>query len=539
MPFRKRFLPVCLTLCLAALAWWLLSGYVPMIPAKNAPAVSTLFDGARALQILDALTHQFKGRVVGSAQGYAAGDYIAGRFLAYGLQVETQDFREAGAFPPKGAERGWFAGRNVLGTLPGKEPGSIVVTAHRDCIRQAPEGAYDNGSGTAIMMELARAIASGGPHRYTYAFAAIDGEEVGLAGARALMNKRPAALQDIRLMVNLDMIGHKQSRQLGVAHTQYLSQEARALVASHFPIPQYSLFQFPIGRGTDAQLFALRGLPTLDVREILPMFAKIEYHGPADTYAQVSANSMQQAGQEVERLLLQGDAMGAFTRSEGPAFFNGSGVLPRWRYLLGGACVFVVLLVPMLFRFRAALHAGAPLVMLVLLMLLTGVLTALSGLWAGSAAFVLLPGLCTIAFLVLQIVAVRRTRKSASRTGILLTAAAPAFLFAGTWLLTGLWPLGIWTAAIAYVPAVLVTWKAGWHWRLLDVAVILPGMLLTWLIALAAWISAPAHAFPPGELAVFASVYFAAALAGIWGIFGRRPHRLVVSAPSAADPAVS
>jgi hypothetical protein len=78
----------------------------------------------------------------------------------------------------------------------------------------------------------------------------------------------------------------------------------------------------------------------------------------------------------------------------------------------------------------------------------------------------------------------------------------------------------------------MVTWRAGWGWRFLDVVLILPSLLLTWCVAMAAWISAPTHLFPQTKLAVFASLYLAAALVGVWGIFGRRPARQALTLPS-------
>jgi hypothetical protein len=528
---KIRILSVILTLCAIVLACRILSVYTPIAKAQKAPVVAVRFSGEQAMQRLDSLTHRFKGRVVGSRQGFAAADYVAQEFRSYGLNVDMQDFREPGAMAER-SQWGWFNGRNVIGLLKGREQGTVVLTAHRDCVPRAPEGAYDNGSGTAIIMELARALAAGGAHQYSYAFAALDGEEIGFAGARALMNNLPASLKDIRLMINLDMLGFKGRPQLALAHTQYLPPELRSLTANRFSIPQYSLLQFPIGRGTDAQLYVLRGFATLDIREYMPTFTKVENHNAGDTYDQISVDSIQQAGQAVEQLILQGDAMGIFTPSEGLAVFNGAGVLAHWRYILGGICILAAFLIPMLFRFRSASHGGKPGMIMAIMILLTGISTALSALWAGSGAFVMIPFCSLIIFLALQAVAMRLTKNPDSGMGHFLLAAAPPLLFAGTWILTGLWSLGLWLAVLAYFPAVLATWKPGWGWRFIDTVLILPSLLFTWLVALAAWLLAPTHAFPSAKLAFFTAIYAAAALIGIWGVFGRRPPRPALTAPS-------
>jgi hypothetical protein len=531
MPTRRLLLAAFLTVCLSVLACWILSVREPVAPARNVPRVPALFDGSQAMHQLDLLTHRFKGRVAGSAQGFAAANYIAGQFRAYGLKVEVQDFREVGYMFDR-AQWGWYPGQNVIGILQGQAKGAVVLTAHRDCVAKAPEGAYDNGSGTAVLLELARVLAAGEPHRYTYVFIATDGEELGMSGSRALMNKRPSALQDIRLMINMDMLGIKGNPQLGVSHTQFLPPETRALVATSLHIPKYNLLQFPMGRGTDAQIYVLRGLPTLDIREFLQAFTKAETHNARDTYDRISTDSIQKAGRTVEQLIREGDAMGVFVPSEGVVASNQSGILLPWRYRLGGACIFLALVLPLLFHLRPINGGYRPVKVMAVLILFVGVLTYLSAFWSGSLIFAALPFWGIIAFVVLQIVVICRAKGEDDGLGRLLVSAAPSLLFAGTWGLTGLWPLGFVLAVLAYFPAVLVTWKTGWRWRLFDIALTMPMFLLTFPIALIACLSAPLRFFPPAKLPFFAALYFAITLIGIWGIFGHRPRPAVALEPA-------
>jgi hypothetical protein len=530
MRIRRLFLPVGLTIGAAVLALRVLSVYVPVSPMANVPGVAARFNGEQAMHYLDSLTHQFKGRVVGSAQGFAAADYVAAQFRSYGLKVEVQNFREAGA---AGAfESGWYVGRNIIGVLPGWGKGSVALTAHRDCVSKAPEGAYDNGSGTAAVLELARVLAAGGPHRYTYVFGSLDGEEIGFAGARVLMNHCQEALKDIRLMINLDMVGLRDADQWRLTHTQYLSAEARALAASHFKLRPYDLFQIPMGRGTDAQLYVWRGMPAIDVSDSTSVPGKSgQNHNASDTYSQISAGSIQRLGRAVEQLILQGDAIDAFTPSNGLTASEEIGVLAPWRYRLGGAFILVMLAIPLLFRLRLLRRGGRAGLVMAALVVLIGILTAVSTLWSGSVIFAGLSVLGTIVVLVLQTVALLLTRSPDSGIGRLIVAAVPPFLFAGTWLLTGVWPLGLWMAAPAYLPAVFVTWKTGWGWRILDIVLLLPSIALIVFVAVVSWMSAPLHLFPAVKLALFVALYMAAALAGIWGIFGRRPPRRELALP--------
>jgi len=124
---------------------------------------------------------------------------------------------------------------NLLGLLPGSDPAvrgeCVVVGAHYDHlgyggensaspdqIGQIHPGADDNASGTAAMLEVARAFASQPPPRRTLLFAAFSGEELGVLGSAFLVKNPPAAcpVERMQLMVNLDMVGRPQQGKLYV-----------------------------------------------------------------------------------------------------------------------------------------------------------------------------------------------------------------------------------------------------------------------------------------------------------------------------------
>ena len=96
--------------------------------------------------------------------------------------------------------------RNVAGKLPGSDPKlaaeTIVIGGHYDHIgrfgNQVAEknlgkihnGADDNASGTAGIIELARLLSSGKRPRRTFVFVAFSGEEIGLFGSRHWVNAK-------------------------------------------------------------------------------------------------------------------------------------------------------------------------------------------------------------------------------------------------------------------------------------------------------------------------------------------------------------
>ncbi len=124
--------------------------------------------------------------------------------------------------------------RNVVAVLPGADPGTdrtIVVGAHYDHLgfggegslspdrREVHNGADDNASGTAVLLETARALATGPPLPLAVVFAAFTGEEKGLWGSAKYVEAPPAPLERTVAMLNLDMVGRVENDALTVFGT--------------------------------------------------------------------------------------------------------------------------------------------------------------------------------------------------------------------------------------------------------------------------------------------------------------------------------
>lgn len=107
---------------------------------------------------------------------------------------------------------------NVLGAVAGQDAQLgdevLVIGAHLDHLGQDPftgevfPGADDNASGTAVMMELARALALGPvPPARTVLFAAWNAEEAGLLGSAFYTQHPTYPLEDTILAFSVDMVG--------------------------------------------------------------------------------------------------------------------------------------------------------------------------------------------------------------------------------------------------------------------------------------------------------------------------------------------
>ena len=67
--------------------------------------------------------------------------------------------------------------------------------------------ASDNASGTVMVMDLARYFATGKKPYYSIAFMLFSGEEAGLLGSSYYTDHPLFPLEQIKLVINLDMVG--------------------------------------------------------------------------------------------------------------------------------------------------------------------------------------------------------------------------------------------------------------------------------------------------------------------------------------------
>jgi hypothetical protein len=187
--------------------------------------------------------------------------------------------------------------RNVVGTIAGSDPSlapeAVVVGAHYDHLglggrhSMAPDstgqvhnGADDNASGTAALLEIAHALggAATRPAR-TIVFAAFAGEELGLLGSAWYVEHPVVPLDATVAMVNLDMVGRPAGRVLvsGVESAPALDADVKAAGKGR----KVGLKSFREGAGvgsSDDTSFLVRKVPAIG------FFSGFhaDYHRPSD-----------------------------------------------------------------------------------------------------------------------------------------------------------------------------------------------------------------------------------------------------------------
>jgi glutaminyl-peptide cyclotransferase len=198
--------------------------------------------------------------------------------------------------------------RNVVGTVPGRDPSrTVIVAAHYDT-KDIPGflGANDGASGTAVVSELARTIE---PRELapTLVFLMFDGEEApagtpddqferyGLRGSKAVAPRYRGA----EAMVLLDFVGE---RNLRIPYEPYSDRELwdqlRA-AARRVGVARV----FPAGSGgailDDHVPFAEQGVPAIDLID----FDFPCWHLRCDDLSKISPRSLDAVGETLYELL--------------------------------------------------------------------------------------------------------------------------------------------------------------------------------------------------------------------------------------------
>ncbi|MEX1184486.1 MAG: M28 family peptidase [Gemmatimonadota bacterium] len=191
-----------------------------------APLQPAAVDSVELMRDIAVLAHDsMEGRRVGTEGSARARRFIEGRFAQIGLLPVDGDFQKP--FPVSGDVP--VTGVNLVGMIRGGELEDryIVVTAHYDHLGTRDgeifNGADDNASGTAALLQIAGYFSRQRP-RHSIIFAALDGEEGGLRGARAFIADPPVPQEAIVLNVNMDMVGRNDAGELYVAGTRHYPQ---------------------------------------------------------------------------------------------------------------------------------------------------------------------------------------------------------------------------------------------------------------------------------------------------------------------------
>lgn len=99
---------------------------------------------------------------------------------------------------------------NVIGSISGLKKKSIIISAHYDHLGMMGKalfpGANDNASGVAMLLSLANYFSDKSP-KYNLVFIAFGAEEAGILGSKYYVENPLFPLDDIKFVLNLDIMG--------------------------------------------------------------------------------------------------------------------------------------------------------------------------------------------------------------------------------------------------------------------------------------------------------------------------------------------
>ena len=269
------------------------------------PAV---LSGASALREVSAFVN-LGAKVSGTPAMEKAARHVRDRLLALGVEASIDTFQAA---TPRGA----IPFHNVVGRIPGKRPGILLLGSHTDT-KDIPDfvGANDGGSSTGLLLEIARVLRQAKWEGPEILLAFFDGEEAlhrytshdGLHGSRRLAEemKRQGRLRDVRAMILMDMIGDADLTVTLPADT------TPALARLVFAVSEFqgtrAHFGFAPNNMVDDHLpFQNEGVPAVDLIDFKygskPGWNDY-WHTPRDTLDKLSAASLETVGRLVLEML--------------------------------------------------------------------------------------------------------------------------------------------------------------------------------------------------------------------------------------------
>lgn len=269
---------------------------------------------------------EMKGRRTGTPEGEAAARWMAAQMEQAGLQkVTLQKFKTKGETGPEGL--------NAIGFLEGATDEWVVLCCHHDHLGvkdgQIYNGADDNASGCAVLLEVARrCAASKEKPKRGLVFCSFDAEEILLGGSRFFVGSGLVDVAKIAALVCMDMMGG-----------DFLPRDTTSLYvlgAENSPELQQALAKVPPIDGLDprrlgvnvieplGEIYARSDYGSFRAKKIPFVFLSTgqpwTYHKPEDDAERLNYAKMEKGVGFVHRLLLEiaaGDARPRYQKQPG------------------------------------------------------------------------------------------------------------------------------------------------------------------------------------------------------------------------------
>ena len=298
------------------------------------------------------------GRETGTEGERIAAEYIKKRFV----DLNIRPFDENGYFqkftfnktknPHQNANftnqlnDSSVTGTNVIGYIDNMSENTIVIGAHydhlgyggtnslyRDKKNQIHNGADDNASGTALVLDLASKLKTSNREN-NYLFIAFSGEEIGILGSNFFTKNSPILTEKYNYMINMDMVGRLDADSTLAVFGVGTSPLFKQVLTSSNSSFKLTLKDSGIGP-SDHTSFYTNDIP------VLHFFTgqHKDYHKPSDDYEKINFPGMEKISSFIYDIISQLNNQGKLKfkktvneSEQAPRFSVTLGVIPDYLF---------------------------------------------------------------------------------------------------------------------------------------------------------------------------------------------------------------
>ncbi len=283
------------------------SQVLPQLEKRPALAMLTpVFNAARMKKDVQILADDsMQGRGIGTAGLQASAEYIAEQFSAAGLKPAGDNGSYFQSFEVNGEDGKPVEVANVVAVIPGTNPDwkeeSVVVSAHYDHLGlgwpdvragnkgKIHNGADDNASGVAVMLELARTLGKSMTPARSVVFVAFTAEEAGLLGARHYVkNMQTYPAKKTMGNLNIDTVGRLEDNKLLILGSTSAREWKFIFMGASFVTGVQTEMPTQDIDSSDQVAFIEAGVPAVQFFS----GASPDYHKPTDTMDKLDFNGL-------------------------------------------------------------------------------------------------------------------------------------------------------------------------------------------------------------------------------------------------------
>lgn len=249
-----------------------------------------------------------------------------------------------------------LTGHNVIGYINNKAAGTIILGAHYDHLGYGDahnslyagstpmihNGADDNASGTAALIELGKWLKNSPFKKYNFVLVAFSGEELGLYGSKYFIDHSGIDMISVNYMINMDMIGRLNDSTHGLTIGGYGTSPSWGKI---IPMndPYFKIHTDSSGSGpSDHTSFYRKDIPVL----FFFTGSHKDYHKPSDDADKINYTGEVKIIEFIENIIVETDKADKLvfqkTRDNSPekmGFKVSLGIMPDYTFTGAGVMV--------------------------------------------------------------------------------------------------------------------------------------------------------------------------------------------------------